>query len=174
MADPDHDGAGGEFLRVQVMVDISRPLLRCCKLWSEGKLVGWVGIKYERLPNFCYWCGCVNHSGKECKVWLRGKGHLNREEQQYGAWMSADLVRIIRKTVAVIPGASRHQAPWRKQQTTYESSQDFSTGASSKTRSERGTGSTSGREEKWDDTETSNFSPPVTKAKPGCDGPISG
>ena len=47
VADPEDDGAGGEFLQVRLSLDLSRPLPRCCKLRAEGKLVGWVGLKYE-------------------------------------------------------------------------------------------------------------------------------
>lgn len=115
VADLEDDGVGGKFLRVRTVLDISRPLPRCCKLWSKGKLVGQTRIKYERLPNLCYWCGCVNHSEKECEIWLQGKGQLSREELQYGDWMRANSVKIARKTVAVIPGASHNQAPWHKQ-----------------------------------------------------------
>ena len=68
VVDPEDDGPGVEFLRVRTVLDISRPLPRCCKLWSEGKLVGCIGIRYERLPNFCYWYGYVNHSGRECEI----------------------------------------------------------------------------------------------------------
>ena len=114
VVDLEHDGAGGEFLWARIVIDISRPLPRCCKLWSERKLVGWAGIKNEWLPNFCYWCGCFCHSKKECKVWLRGKGQLKREEQQYTDWMRANSVRITRKTVIVISRSSRNQAPWQK------------------------------------------------------------
>ena len=68
VANPKDDGTGGEFLRVRLKLDISRPLPRCCKLWNVGKLVGWVGLKFERLPNFCYWCGRVGHGDRECEV----------------------------------------------------------------------------------------------------------
>ncbi|XP_075654775.1 uncharacterized protein LOC142624935 [Castanea sativa] len=68
VADPKDEGAGGEFLRVKVNLDISRPLPRCCKLWAEQKLVGWVGIKYEQLPNFCYWCDRVSHGERGCEM----------------------------------------------------------------------------------------------------------
>ena len=112
VADIEDDGAGGEFLRVRVAVDITKPLPRCCKLRAAGKHLGWVGIRYERLPNFCYWCGRVSHSERDCEIWLRGKGSLKREEQQYGEWLRADQVRQSRKSVAVIPGSSRSQAPW--------------------------------------------------------------
>ena len=42
VADPEDDDSGGEFFRVQIVLDITRPLPRCCKLWAERKLVGWV------------------------------------------------------------------------------------------------------------------------------------
>ena len=54
VADSEDDGCGGEFLRVRVTMDITKSLVRCSKLWAEGKQIGWVGIKYERLPNFYY------------------------------------------------------------------------------------------------------------------------
>lgn len=40
VADPVDDGAGNEFLQVRVSIDISKPPLRCCKLWEKGKQVG--------------------------------------------------------------------------------------------------------------------------------------
>nr|POE82681.1 hypothetical protein CFP56_61986 [Quercus suber] len=88
---------------------------RCCKLWNEGKLVGWVGLKFERLPKFCYWCGRVGHGERDCEVWLRSMGWLKREDQQYGDWLRVDAVRATRKTVTVISGAAHSQAPWAKQ-----------------------------------------------------------
>ena len=106
VANTEDGGAGGEFLRVQVAVDITKPLPRCCKLWVEGKHIGWVDICYERLPNFCYWCGRVSHRERDYEMWLRGKGSLKREDQQYGEWMQAEQVRQTRKSVVVISGSS--------------------------------------------------------------------
>ena len=114
VADPEDDGTGGEFLRVRIKIDISRPLPRCCKLWNEGKLVGWVGLRFKRLPNFCYWCGRVGHGERDCELWLSSMGRLRREDQQYGDWLRAEAVRASRKTVTVIVGAARSQAPWAK------------------------------------------------------------
>ena len=77
--------------------------------------MGWVGLKYERLPNYCYWCGHVSHGEKDCELWLRDKGRLRKEDQQYGEWLQADSVRAIRKSVATISGAARSKVPWKKQ-----------------------------------------------------------
>ena len=77
--------------------------------------MGWVGLKYERLPNYCYWCGHVSHGEKDCEMWLRNKGRLRKEDQQYGEWLRADSVRAIRKSVATISGAARSKVPWKKQ-----------------------------------------------------------
>ena len=80
VADPEDDGAGGEFLRVRVTLDISKPLPHCSKLKSEGRQLGCVGIKYEHLPNFCYWRGYLTHGERECEKWLRGKENLWKDD----------------------------------------------------------------------------------------------
>lgn len=55
-----------EFMRLRVTLDITRPLLRCKKLSTESSGSVWVYIKYERLPDFCFCCGILRHSHKEC------------------------------------------------------------------------------------------------------------
>ena len=92
VVDPEDDGEGGEFLRGRISIDITKPLPRCRKLWSKRKQLGWVGIKYERLPNFCYWCGRLTHGERDCDLWLRGKGSLKKDEEQFGDWMRAELL----------------------------------------------------------------------------------
>lgn len=47
----------------------------------------WISFKYVHMPIFCYWCGVLNHDEKDCKIWVRSRGTLKKEEQQYGAWM---------------------------------------------------------------------------------------
>ena len=114
VADAEDDGSGNEFLRVRVVLDISKPLPRCCKLRSEGEHIGWVLLKFERLPNFCYWCGRVIHNERECELWLRSKGNLKKEEQQYGDWLRAETVRSSRKTVVTVAGRATGKTPWKK------------------------------------------------------------
>ena len=80
---------GGDFLRVRVEIDVSKPLCRGRKIAMNADEFIWVAFKYEKLPNFCYWCGRVSHADKECEIWLASKGKLTQEQQEYGAWIRA-------------------------------------------------------------------------------------
>ena len=61
---------GGSFMRVQVVIDVSLPLYRGRLISFDDGEEGWVCFKYERLPNICYWCGCLNRSDKDCDRWI--------------------------------------------------------------------------------------------------------
>ena len=110
VADPDDDGEGSEFLRVRVVMNITKPLPRCCKLRSEGKHIGWAILKFERLPNFCYWCGRVDHVEKDCE----NRKKCGKEDQQFGDWMWAEQFKSFRKSVVVIAGSARGSSKWKK------------------------------------------------------------
>ncbi|XP_023897384.1 uncharacterized protein At4g02000-like [Quercus suber] len=73
------DEEGGNFIRVRVLVDISLPLCRGRLITLVGGRKIWISFKYERLPNFCFWCGRLNHSDKECELWMESKGTLKPE-----------------------------------------------------------------------------------------------
>ena len=95
-------------------MDITKALPRCCKLRAEGEHVGWALLKYERLPNFCYWCGRVSHVEKDCEVWLKGKGYFKKEDQQYGEWLRVEPLWQNRKSVVVVSGSKRGLLAWKK------------------------------------------------------------
>ena len=42
-------------------------------------------VLYEKLPDFCYVCGCVGHQFRECNQY---KGQT-RDEMTYGPWLKA-------------------------------------------------------------------------------------
>ena len=78
---------GGDFLRVKVEIDVSKLLCWGRKIAINADEFIWVAFKYEKLPNFCYWCGRVSHADKECEIWLASKGKLTQDE--YEAWLQA-------------------------------------------------------------------------------------
>ena len=106
MTDSESEGGKGNCLRVrvQVRIDITKPLNRVRKVWSEGSVIGCAILKYECLPNFCYWCGLVFHDDRNCERWLRSKGSLKKSDQNFRDWMRAEIDLTTRKTSITVPG----------------------------------------------------------------------
>ena len=81
------DVGSGDFLRLRVNMDITKPLRRFIIVSGTG---GQPDIKvrlaYERLPTFCYECGLIGHSDIECKKPnTETDGESSRK--QYGEWL---------------------------------------------------------------------------------------
>lgn len=94
---------GGSFIRVCVRVDISIPLCRGRVLSIENGKEGWVSFKYKRLPNICYWCGCLDHTNRDCNLWIESDDTLDSSDQEYGAWIRASLTPMVKKSMVVVP-----------------------------------------------------------------------
>ena len=84
----------GSFMRIRVIFDIRQPLCRGRKVALGGMGECWVSFRYERLTNFCYWCGRITHGEKDCEIWLRSRGSLSTDQQPYGAWMKGEPERM--------------------------------------------------------------------------------
>ena len=66
--------------RVQVNIDISQPLCRGCLVNVRDSQTQWISFKYECMPNFCYWCGVMNHDEKDCRMWVNNQGTLKEDQ----------------------------------------------------------------------------------------------
>ena len=95
---------GGSFLRMKVTIDISKPLCRGRRISLSQGEQSWVSFKYERLPNICYWCGCLNHVDSDCDLWIESEGKLTKETQAYGAWIRATSFGKGKSSVLKVPG----------------------------------------------------------------------
>ncbi|KAK8972945.1 hypothetical protein V6N11_025441 [Hibiscus sabdariffa] len=84
----DHRVEGGnlgEFLRIRVEIDITKPLRRFVLLGNgQGKKPTPCPLRYERLPNFCFFCGLVGHLLLSCPT---KPTVLDERKLQYGEWM---------------------------------------------------------------------------------------
>lgn len=72
------------FMRVKTTIDFLVLLCRDCRIMFNDVSEGWVEFQYEQFPNLCYWCGMLTHNDKECEVWLKSKGALSVDKQQFG------------------------------------------------------------------------------------------
>ncbi|KAL5756272.1 hypothetical protein ACOSQ2_021018 [Xanthoceras sorbifolium] len=80
----------GKFLRIRVVIDVSKPLKRVLRVKLDGMTEEkTLLLKYERLPKYCFSCGLIGHSYRECTliedVHIPKKG----EHFTFGVWMRA-------------------------------------------------------------------------------------
>ena len=75
----------GQPIRLRISVDITKPLKKILFIETKEKKKISVAVEYEKLPNFCYCCGCLGHSYKECTKY---KGQPIKE-LDYGPWLKA-------------------------------------------------------------------------------------
>lgn len=80
-------GTCKQFLRIRVLIDITKPLRRRMKMRKNGGDCFWIDFKYEKLPNFCFLCGLIGHTDRFCHKLFEG---VNEDtERPYGSWLRA-------------------------------------------------------------------------------------
>ncbi|XP_050222610.1 uncharacterized protein LOC126672696 [Mercurialis annua] len=77
----DEMGTWERFSRVRVMVDVTKPIVRGTKIINPLGESCWVAIKYEKIQNFCYWCGHLDHTVADCET---KPEEMEVEEWPYG------------------------------------------------------------------------------------------
>jgi hypothetical protein len=100
--DVDEDGiAWGDELRIRVAIKVDQPLMRGVSIReSEDDVEGkWFDIKYEKIPHFCFDCGCLIHVEGKCLA-------ENEEVKQWGEWLRAEPRKSMRRPSVPRPSAS--------------------------------------------------------------------
>lgn len=81
--------AWGEYMRIRVVVDVSKPLLTGKKLCLGGREPIWIRFSYERLPNYCYLCEKIGHQYKDCVICEQTEVVEDLMKLPYGPWLQA-------------------------------------------------------------------------------------
>uniref|UniRef100_A0A803KRS5 DUF4283 domain-containing protein n=1 Tax=Chenopodium quinoa TaxID=63459 RepID=A0A803KRS5_CHEQI len=97
----------GEFMRVKVMIDIEKPLRRGLFLAVGAATSKWVPIKYERLEEFCLFCGRLDHTESGCVYKEEARKAEFEIVYQYGPWLRASPRRLPRNLEAEIEKEKR-------------------------------------------------------------------
>ena len=61
-------------------------------------------FRYERLPNLCYWCGCLDHADKDCEEWIHSNGTLKIKDRRYDSSIRAFPFYSSNKNIVCVPG----------------------------------------------------------------------
>nr|XP_027082611.1 receptor kinase-like protein Xa21 [Coffea arabica] len=109
---PQTGGKEGRHLKLLVVADISQPLLRGT-IVKVGEQTKWASFKYERCPDFCYKCGIIGHSKRNCQR-QDDKG-VGKKDNQYGPWLRIGNVRSSqhKQQVGTVYNPQKHH--WRLQ-----------------------------------------------------------
>ncbi|CAL8996959.1 unnamed protein product, partial [Prunus brigantina] len=79
----------GSYLRVRIVIDITKPLHRSIVLRLDGETIE-VALKYEKIPITCYRCGVIGHRETSC-TW-RGNDNQDDKVKPYGKWFQQDVM----------------------------------------------------------------------------------
>ncbi|KAL4278543.1 hypothetical protein GQ457_03G016690 [Hibiscus cannabinus] len=85
------DGNMGEFLRVRVSLDTTKPLRRCVTLSRSNAKAIQCPLHYERISIFCHGCGLIGHTVLQCPTTPQGED----QKLRYGAWLRAPLPKRV-------------------------------------------------------------------------------
>ncbi|KAL0357535.1 UNVERIFIED_CONTAM: hypothetical protein Scaly_1439200, partial [Sesamum calycinum] len=90
--DVDVDGGGeawGSYVWMRVAIDITKPLTRALKIRTVLGDEQLVTFTYERLPNFCYLCGCLGHLSRQCELQFQANFCDPGANSPFGNWLRA-------------------------------------------------------------------------------------
>ncbi|TVT99897.1 hypothetical protein EJB05_54709, partial [Eragrostis curvula] len=73
-----------KYLRARVFIDVAKPLVRFVPITIKEQKK--YPVLYEKLPAFCFFCGCIGHEMDEC-----GDGVHNEKDCEWGDWLLADF-----------------------------------------------------------------------------------
>jgi hypothetical protein len=76
------------YLRARVWLDLKKPLVRVVPITLKEKMK--FLVQYEKLPAFCYLCGCLGHDVTEC-----GDGIHSKDSCEWGDWLRVPFVPMM-------------------------------------------------------------------------------
>ncbi|EEF35482.1 conserved hypothetical protein [Ricinus communis] len=78
-------------VRLRIRIDLRKPLRKRTKIAMGSNKDMWVFFRYERLPSFCYVCGCLGHVMRDCDSRTEDDGYDAMDEKllPFGDWMRA-------------------------------------------------------------------------------------
>ncbi|KAL0317110.1 UNVERIFIED_CONTAM: hypothetical protein Sangu_2125300 [Sesamum angustifolium] len=98
------DSAGhvwGSHMRIWASVDVTKPLRRVLKLQTTLGDEQLLYFTYEKLPNFCYLCGCLGHLSKFCELRFSEDFVDPGDATPFGPWLRATNIPTGRNCNAV-------------------------------------------------------------------------
>lgn len=61
-------GGRKPYAHIRITMYLNKPIKRGLKINREGGEWSWVNFNYERLSTFCFVCGLMGHSERDCSL----------------------------------------------------------------------------------------------------------
>lgn len=74
--------------RARVWLDLNKPLVRMVPITLKERML--CLVQYEKLPSFCFYCGCLGHEVAEC-----GDGVHPKETCEWGDWLRVAFMAAV-------------------------------------------------------------------------------
>lgn len=81
-----HNGNNGSVMCVRIHINITKPLLRVLNIEGPNNRMFQHTLGYERLPNFCYYCGLMGHLVIDCSSCMELIGDNGRIDESRLVW----------------------------------------------------------------------------------------
>lgn len=84
-------------VRLRILLDLKKPIKKGTKIRVGTSNPCWLPVTYERLPTFCYYCGHLGHSHKDCEQLNEHeevRGETSDEQLPFGDWMRASPLKL--------------------------------------------------------------------------------
>ncbi|XVF12342.1 hypothetical protein REPUB_Repub08aG0108400 [Reevesia pubescens] len=82
--------AWGKFVRVRVRLNVHKPLQMVGRISLDRGNDLFVSFRFEKLPDFCYVCGHLDHQESECDIAFNMNKMVGGVSREYGAWLRAE------------------------------------------------------------------------------------
>ncbi|KAL0407264.1 UNVERIFIED_CONTAM: hypothetical protein Slati_4040300 [Sesamum latifolium] len=103
--------AWGSSVHIRVALDITKSLRRALKIRTILGDEQLISFTYERLPNFCYHCGCLGHLSRQCDLQFQAGFTDPGENTPFGNWLRAAAPQVGRGRSGGIPGRAAPSLP---------------------------------------------------------------
>ncbi|KAL0442405.1 UNVERIFIED_CONTAM: hypothetical protein Slati_1963200 [Sesamum latifolium] len=79
----------GSSVRIRAAIDVTQSLKRALKVQTVLGDEHLISFTYERLPNFCYLCGCLGHLSRQCELQFQEGFSDPGDNPPFGNWLRA-------------------------------------------------------------------------------------
>lgn len=83
------------FCPYRVLLNVEKPLKRRMRIKREGDGWSWLNFKYERLGTFCFVCGILGHSERECSIVYANPDKQVRKLMGHGCELYLEIQKSI-------------------------------------------------------------------------------